>query len=174
MSKKKKDEQIEEEIIAEELEEITEEVVEEKTELEILEEKLQESEDKFLRQRAEFDNYKKRTTMDILSASEKGKAEVLKNVLETVDILEKALEHDSTDEAFKTGIESVYKNLMDKLLSLGLKEVDCTGKLDAKHHHAIAVDAESELEADSITEVFQKGYYLNEELIRPAMVKVAL
>ena len=173
MSKKKKDEQIEEEIIAEELEEITEEVVEEKTELEILEEKLQESEDKFLRQRAEFDNYKKRTTMDILNASEKGKAEVLKNVLETVDILEKALEHDSSDEAFKTGIESVYKNLMYKLTSLGLKEVDCSGKLDAKHHHAIAVDAESELEADSITEVFQKGYYLNEELIRHAMVKVA-
>ena len=115
---KKKDEHIEEEIIAEELEEVVEEeIVEEKSELEILEEKLKESEDKFLRQRAEFDNYKKRTTMDILNASEKGKAEVLKNVLETVDILEKALEHDSTDEAFKTGIESVYKNLMDKLTS---------------------------------------------------------
>ena len=117
MSKKKKDEQIEEVKIAIDLEEITEEVFEEKTELEILEEKLQESEDKFLRQRAEFDNYKKRTTMDILSASEKGKAEVLKNVLETVDILEKALEHDSTDEAFKTGIESVIDGWLQRNIS---------------------------------------------------------
>ncbi|MBL0701544.1 MAG: nucleotide exchange factor GrpE [Spiroplasma sp.] len=173
MSKKQNKKKPDEEETIEVTEEIQEEVVEEVVdELTLLKEEIAQFDDKMLRQRAEFDNYKKRTTMDVLNASSRGKIDVVKVVLESLDNFERALNHESNDEQFKAGMQIIYKNLLDKLLALGLSEVDCSGQMDATHHHAIKVEEIEDMEDDTIIEVLQKGYYLDSILVRPAMVKV--
>jgi molecular chaperone GrpE len=124
---------------------------------------------------AEYQNYKRRSLEDSLKASTQGKKEVFSELLETIDNLERALsvvEEEDKSDSFVKGVEMVYNSLVKKLEGLGLTVIDCTGNIDANLHHAVMTDNLEDYENDQIIEVLQKGYQLNEIIIRPAMVKV--
>jgi molecular chaperone GrpE len=137
-----------------------------------LQNQLTEAKDIELRLRAEFDNYKRRTTNDILNASNRGKNEVITGMLETLDNLERAMMHECTDESYSAGIVLVYNKLIEKLTSFGLEVINCEGIMDHNFHQAVVTDTIEDLDEDQIIEVLQKGYKVQEDVIRHAMVKV--
>ena len=153
-------------------EDINVEVEVELTNEEKLENQLNEAKDIELRLRAEFDNYKRRTTNDILNASNRGKNEVITGMLETIDNLERAMSHECSDESYSAGIVLVYNKLIEKLSSYGLEVINCEGIMDHNFHQAVVTDSVDDMEEDQIIEVLQKGYIVDENVIRHAMVKV--
>lgn len=135
--------------------------------------------DKFQRLQADFANYKRRVEKEksdiFIYANEK----LGLDLLEVIDNLERAMgsqdEEGSTEEVscIIDGISLVYKQLIDTLAKHGIKEIDALGKpFDANFHHAV-MQEESESEPDCVIEVFQKGYTINQRVLRPSMVKVS-
>ena len=137
-----------------------------------LQQKISELEDTNLRLLAEFNNYKKRSSEEFNKAQIQGKVEVFKKLVDVIDNFERALNQDCQDEEFKKGVEMIYTKLMDDASSLGLEEVDASGLLDPNLHHALMVEENDDLEDNQIIEVLQKGYKVEDILIRPSMVKV--
>lgn len=121
---------------------------------------------------ADFENHKRRTAKEMLDEKLKGKEEVLKQILDIVDNFDRALSFDANTDEFKQGIEMVHTMFKERLQVVGLKEVVTEGELDADIHQAIAIDNIDDVEDNHILETLQKGYYVDEKLIRPAMVKV--
>ena len=171
MTKEKKDKKVVDEEVVIEEKEVEAEVVE-LTDEEKLQNNLQEALDKELRLRAEFDNYKRRTMLETINATNKGKAEVFKGMLDTIDNLERAMDHECSDESYSAGIVIVYNKMMEKLQSLGLEVIDCDGTMDHNIHQAVVTDTVEGMEDDQIIEVLQKGYKMDDTIIRVAMVKV--
>ena len=138
-----------------------------------LEKQLQEEKDKYLRLYAEFQNYRNRTTKEKTEAYNNAIADCIKQILPVIDNFERALTQECADESYKSGMEMIFKNFMSILDKLGVKEVEALGKpFDPNVHHAIQQCESDEYESDIVCNVFQKGYTLNERLIRPAMVQV--
>jgi molecular chaperone GrpE len=148
------------------------EVEVELTNEELLQNQINDAKDVELRLRAEFDNYKRRTTNDILNASNRGKNEVITAMLETLDNLERAMMHECSDESYRAGIVLVYNKLIEKLNSFGLEVINCEGIMDHNFHQAVVTDSVDDLDEDQIIEVLQKGYKVQDDVIRHAMVKV--
>lgn len=138
-----------------------------------LEKQLQEEKDKYLRLYAEFQNYRNRTTKEKTEAYNNAIADCIKQILPVIDNFERALTQECADESYKSGMEMIFKNFMSILNKLGVKEIEALGKpFDPNVHHAIQQCESDEYESDMVCNVFQKGYTLNERLIRPAMVQV--
>lgn len=138
-----------------------------------LEKQLQEEKDKYLRLYAEFQNYRNRTTKEKTEAYNNAIADCIKQILPVIDNFERALTQECADESYKSGMEMIFKNFMSILNKLGVKEIEALGKpFDPNVHHAIQQCESDEYESDIVCNVFQKGYTLNERLIRPAMVQV--
>lgn len=132
---------------------------------------------KFQRLQADFTNYKKRVEKEkseiFLYASEKLACELL----ESIDDLERAVEQkqESTDnDVLGKGIELVLKKMKETFTRHNIKEIDAMGKpFDSNLHHAVMQEEESDVEANMVIAVFQKGYTINGKVIRPSMVKVS-
>ena len=122
------------------------------------------------RVQADFDNYRKRSQKEKEDYKAFATADLLSDLLNIVDDLDRALEHNTDDNDFVTGVKSVRKNLMKALESRGLKEIDTTGKFDPNYHEAFA-SVEADTDGD-IAEVFQKGYCIGTRVLRTAKVKV--
>ena len=138
-----------------------------------LEKQLQEEKDKYLRLYAEFQNYRNRATKEKTEAYNNAIADCIKQILPVIDNFERALTQECADESYKSGMEMIFKNFMSILNKLGVKEIEALGKpFDPNVHHAIQQCESDEYESDMVCNVFQKGYTLNERLIRPAMVQV--
>lgn len=137
-----------------------------------LEEQIKTLEDKNLRLLAEFNNYKKRSAQEFDQASKKAKADVFKKMVDTLDGFERALEQECQDQDFKKGMEMIFDKFRNDLTSLGLEEVDNQGKMNHAYHQALMVDQNPDLDDDEIVEVLQKGYKVEDVLVRPSMVKV--
>lgn len=127
---------------------------------------------------AEFDNFRKRTVREradlIKSASEKA----LKGLLPIVDDFERGLDaiRDTTDaEAVKEGIKLIYNKFVKYLADNGVKEIESIGKpFDTELHEAVAmVPAEKEDEKGTVKDTVQKGYMLNDKVLRHAKVVVS-
>ena len=127
---------------------------------------------------AEFDNFRKRTVREradlIKSASEKA----LKGLLPIVDDFERGLDaiRDTTDaEAVKEGMKLIYNKFVKYLADNGVKEIESTGKpFDTELHEAVAmVPAEKEDEKGTVKDTVQKGYMLNDKVLRHAKVVVS-
>lgn len=158
---------------------------EEGADLEALKELLQQKElevekekKEYLFLMAEFDNFRKRTVREradlIKSASEKA----LKGLLPIVDDFERGLDaiRDTTDaEAVKEGMELIYNKFVKYLADNGVKEIESTGKpFDTELHEAVAmVPAEKEDEKGAVKDTVQKGYMLNDKVLRHAKVVVS-
>ena len=176
-------EEVEETVENTEAIETKEEVVEEKTAEELLQEKvdkleeeLKQSEDKYLRLYAEFENFKRRKNKEIETNNVYKSQKVITEILPSLDNLERALQVESDNEEIKSllkGVEMVYEGLLNVLKSEGVELIETeNAQFDPNYHHAVMQDEDSEKESGAILDTFQKGYKLKDRVIRPAMVKV--
>ena len=176
-------EEVEETVENTETTETKEEVVEEKTAEELLQEKvdkleeeLKQSEDKYLRLYAEFENFKRRKNKEIETNNVYKSQKVITEILPSLDNLERALQVESDNEEIKSllkGVEMVYEGLLNVLKTEGVELIETeNAQFDPNYHHAVMQEEDSEKESGAILDTFQKGYKLKDRVIRPAMVKV--
>ena len=152
-----------------------EETLEDK--LSAAEAKVAELQDKYLRQVAEFDNYRKRTVKEKAELILNGGEKSLSSILPVVDDLERALQtmEKATDvAAVKEGVELIYNKFISVLGQNGVKVIETKDKpLDTDYHEAIAVvPAPSEKQKGKILDCVQTGYTLNDKVLRHAKVVV--
>ena len=177
------EEVVEETVENQETTETEEEVVEEKTAEELLQEKvekleeeLKQSEDKYLRLYAEFENFKRRKNKEIETNNVYKSQKVITEILPSLDNLERALQVESDNEEIKSllkGVEMVYEGLLNILKAEGVELIETeNAQFDPNYHHAVMQEEDSEKESGAILDTFQKGYKLKDRVIRPAMVKV--
>lgn len=145
-------------------------------EIESLKTKVAELNDKFLRQAAEFENFKRRNAKERMELIQTAGRDVILDLLDVVDDSERAQKQmDTADEleAVKEGVSLVFSKLRNTLIAKGLKAMDDKGKdFNPDIHEAIAeIEAGEEMKGKIIDEV-QKGYYLNDKIIRYAKVVV--
>ncbi|MCI9079664.1 MAG: nucleotide exchange factor GrpE [Lachnospiraceae bacterium] len=144
--------------------------------IEKLEEKLAELEDKRVRQLAEFDNFRKRSEKEKSQMFETGAKTVVEKILPVIDNFERGLAGVPAEEKeapFVQGVELVYKQLVTALDELGVKPIDAVGKeFDPNLHNAVMAVDDDSLESGTVAEEMQKGYMYNESVVRHSMVKV--
>lgn len=172
----KKEDNVEEENAPNEKEPLTKE--EELTkQLESLQKELDEDKDRYLRLAAEFDNYRRRTMKEKTELILNGSEKCINSILPVLDDLERALANMQKTEDIKAineGIELIYNKFVQILSSIGVKEIETLDKaLDTDYHEAIAlVPVQDESQKGKIIDCTQKGYTLNEKVIRHAKVVI--
>lgn len=145
--------------------------------IELIKAELAEANDKYLRLYAEFDNFKRRTSKERMELLQTAGKEVIVNLLPVLDDFERALKAMETAtelNAVKEGVALVHHKLKNTLGQQGLKEMEAKGQaFDADLHEAITIiPAPSDaLKGKNIDEL-EKGYYLNDKVIRFAKVVV--
>ena len=129
---------------------------------------------RLLRLQADYLNYKNRAEKEKTQTYNNAVADVINCLLPVVDNLERALEAEASKEnSLKEGIEMIYSQMMGILDKKGLKEIEALKKpFDHNFHYGVAFESDSEEEDGTIIEVFQKGYTVNDKVIRPSMVKI--
>ena len=147
------------------------------TKLKEAEEKAAELNDRYLRLSAEFDNYRKRTLKEKTELILNGGEKALTSILPVVDDLERAMQNmqQATDvEAVRQGVELIYAKFLQTLEQNGVKPILTEGQsLDTDFHEAIAlIDAPTEEQKGKILDCVQKGYTLNDKVIRHAKVVI--
>jgi len=144
------------------------------SEVETLQKSLAEQEDKFLRLCAEYDNFRKRTQKEKEAIYSDATAAAVKALLPVYDNLERALQQDTADEAYKKGVEMTMTGLRKAFEGLGVTEIDAVGApFDPNLHNAVMHIDDETLGENTVAEVFQAGFKLGDKVIRFAMVKVA-
>ena len=159
------------------VEEIIEETVEETpavAEVNPWEEKYNAERDAHLRVAAEFDNFRKRTIKEKEASYGNGKADAVAKMLPVYDNLERALNQETTDAAYKKGVEMTMNELVKIFTSLGVEIFGNVGdEFDPNLHNAVMHIENDELGENTIAAVFQKGFKIGDKVVRFAMVQVA-
>lgn len=159
--KKKKDEQ---------LEELTKQLQEKEETIKSLQERL-------LYLQADFENFKKLKNKEKQDLLKFGNEVLIKELLPVIDNLERALDHSSKTNDYKSiheGVNMVLNEFLRILERAGLTRVEAVGKkFDPNLHEAFYQEERDDVEPDIVLNEFQKGYMLNGRLIRPAMVTVS-
>ncbi|HEP3189652.1 TPA: nucleotide exchange factor GrpE [Streptococcus pyogenes] len=175
VSEEIKKDDLQEEVEATETEETVEEVIEEtpeKSELELANERADEFENKYLRAHAEMQNIQRRSSEERQQLQRYRSQDLAKAILPSLDNLERALAVEGLTDDVKKGLEMTRDSLIQALKEEGVEEVE-VDSFDHNFHMAVqTLPADDEHPADSIAEVFQKGYKLHKRLLRPAMVVV--
>ena len=135
-------------------------------------EKLATLNDKYLRLYSEYENYRKRTNVEKADLLLNGSREMMKAILPVVDDFERALAATGDDE----GVKLIYNKLMKILEQKGLKAMDAKGeKFDEAMHEAVTqIPAPAPEQKGLVVDVVEKGYYLNDKVLRYAKVVVAV
>ena len=131
--------------------------------------------DALLRRRADFENYKKRVERDRAAATADAEAALLRQVLGTVDNLERALQaQDGGAESLREGIALTHRELVAMLEALGVETLAPLGQpFNPAEHQAILHEPAEGFEPGTVAEVYRKGFRYRDRLLRPALVKVA-
>lgn len=142
-----------------------------------LEEAISQSDDRYLRLQAEFDNYRKRTLKEKMELTKSAGESIFLNILPVIDDFERALqsmEDKHEESAIKEGINLIYKRFRDFINQNGIKEIEAKEKdFDTDLHEAITkIPAPSEELKGKVVDVVQKGYTLNDKVIRFAKVVI--
>lgn len=150
--------------------------VEEVDELTLLKQQLEEEQDRTVRLRADFENYKRRVQKD-KEADYKYRAQsLLSDLLPVLDNLERALAVEATSEeaiSLTKGVDMVYRSLVAAVEKEGLESVESEGKpFDPNLHHAVMQEKDENQDSGIVLQELQKGYKLKDRILRPAMVKV--
>jgi len=139
-------------------------------------EELQVLNDKYLRLAAEFENYKRRTQRDQSDTIRFANEKLVKDLLPTIDNLERALQcsqEQADSKGFLQGVELTYKQFLDTLEKLGVRQVASAGEpFDPAKHQAVGQVESSTIAENYVVDEYQKGYFLRERILRPAMVTV--
>ena len=129
--------------------------------------------ERLLRLTAEYDNYRKRTAKEKEGIYTDACTDVLKEMIPVLDNLERAVSVEGSVEDIKKGIEMTIKGFKTSFDKLGVEEIDATGEFDPNYHQAVMHIEDENFGANSIAEVFQKGYKRGDKVIRYTVVKVA-
>ncbi len=130
--------------------------------------------DKYLRLAAEYDNYRRRSQKEKENTYSDGKADTVLQLLPVYDNLARALKAECSDPNFYKGVEMTMTQLMDIFAKLGVTPIEAEGQpFDPAEHNAVVHVEDEALGESIVVEEFQKGFKLNDKVIRFAMVKVA-
>jgi len=140
------------------------------------EKEISELRDRQLRKMAEFENFRKRTEREKADYFRFALADFFRDVLPVLDNFERAIDHApaAADDEYRQGVELIYRQFAEILRKRGLTEIPTAGAFDPNVHEAVAREETRDAEPNTILAVLQKGYYLNDRLLRPAFVKVAV
>lgn len=123
---------------------------------------------------AEYQNYRRRTALELECAGEKSARQTVTAFLHLYDDLQRALASPCSDPAFYKGVELILKSLMDTLSSLGVKPMDSKGRIfNPTYHEAVEQVQDPQYRQDEIVEVLRVGFTMDDEVIRHARVIVA-
>lgn len=175
-NEKKHDENVENtENIDEELEEIDAEIVDEDGNVEEdLSNDDNEYKEKYQRLLADFTNFKKREEKARSDFKKFASSNLIEELLPVLDNFDRALKDKDQEDSFVQGIIMTRDSLWKVLEKEGLEEIESDGvEFDPNFHHAFQTEENEDFKSNYIIETYQKGYKLNDRVIRPSMVKVA-
>lgn len=139
-------------------------------------EQIEELNDKLRRQMAEFDNFRKRTEKEKSQMFDMGARTIIEKVLPIVDNFERglaAVPEEQKEDAFVTGMDKVYKQLMQEFDSIGVKAIEAVGEeFNPELHNAVMQVESEEFEPGVIAQELQKGYMYKDTVVRHSMVAV--
>lgn len=139
-------------------------------------EQIEELNDKLRRQMAEFDNFRKRTEKEKSQMFDMGARTIIEKVLPIVDNFERglaAVPEEQKEDAFVTGMDKVYKQLMQEFDSIGVKAIEAVGEeFNPELHNAVMQVESEEYEPGVIAQELQKGYTYKDTVVRHSMVAV--
>ena len=141
-----------------------------------MQEKIDSLEDRVRRQMAEFDNYRKRTDKEKEQMFSMGERSVIEKILPIVDNFERGfdtVEEADKDDAFVTGMQKIYSQLIKQLEALGVKPIEAVGKeFDPNLHNAVMQVESKDYETGVVAQELQKGYMYHDQVLRHSMVAV--
>ena len=144
--------------------------------LTLAEQKVHENWEKSVRAMAELDNVRRRAEREVANAHRYGSEKIIASLLPVVDSLEQALQLavNDSDTAMREGLELTMKLFVDALQKFEVEQIDPLGAVFDPHQHvAMSIMEVADTPANTVITVFQKGYKLNDRLIRPARVIVS-
>ncbi len=131
--------------------------------------------DRYMRTLADFENYRKRADREKTDFYKYALQGVLKDLLPILDNFDRALDHAEEGDDFHRGVALIYKQMLDTLQKNGVKVIDESGvRFDPNIHEGVMREENPSVPAQTVTGILQKGYFLHDRLLRPAMVKVAV
>lgn len=131
--------------------------------------------DRYVRAIADFDNFRKRTEREKADFFRYAVASVLKDILPVLDNFDRALDHAAEGDEFHKGVLLIYRQLFELLQRHGLKTVEEVGvTFDPNIHEAVIREEDPSVANHTVVAVLQRGYFLHDRLLRPALVKVAV
>lgn len=139
-------------------------------------EQIEDLNDRLRRQMAEFDNFRKRSEKEKSQMFDMGARSIIEKVLPVVDNFERglaAVPEDQKDDAFVTGMDKVYKQLMNEFDSIGVKPIEALGQeFNPDLHNAVMQVESDEYEPGVVAQELQKGYMYKDTVVRHSMVAV--
>jgi molecular chaperone GrpE len=130
--------------------------------------------DRLARLQAEFDNARKRAVREQQDFREFAAADVIRNILPSLDSFERALRVGGDSGDFRNGVELIYRQLQDALQKAGVQPITAVGQaFDPRLHEAIEMVDTTAVPDHQVMEELQRGYKYKDRMLRPAMVKVA-
>ncbi len=139
-----------------------------------------EAEEKYLRTLADHENYKKRMQKDQLDQIKYANERLIKEALPVIDNLERAITHSTETHDFDKmveGVTMIHKQLLTVLDKFGVRPIECLNQaFDPFHHQSVGqveTEADSDIGDNEIVTEAQKGYFLNDKVLRPSLVMVA-
>ena len=133
-----------------------------------------EESERYMRLMAEFQNFKKRAAKEKADIHAYANERIVSDLLPVLDNFERALDTKTEDiEGYAKGMELIFEQMKTALEKAGVKEIEALGcDFDPNVHNAVMTDNTDEYENDKISKVLQKGYTINNKVVRPSMVAV--
>ena len=139
-------------------------------------EKIDQLEDRVKRQMAEFENFRKRSEKEKSQMFDMGARTIIEKILPVIDNFERglaAVPEEQKDDAFVTGMDKVYKQMLTELDAIGVKPIEALGKeFDPDLHNAVMQVESEEYEPGTVAQELQKGYTYKDNVVRHSMVAV--
>ena len=139
-------------------------------------EQIEELNDKLKRQMAEFDNFRKRTEKEKTQMYDMGAKSIIEKILPVIDNFERglaAVPEENKEDAFVTGMDKVYKQMLTELDAIGVKPIEAVGcEFDPDLHNAVMQVESEEYESGVVAQELQKGYTYKDSVVRHSMVGV--
>jgi len=131
--------------------------------------------DQYVRKLADFENFRKRNEREKADFFRYALTDLMRELLPALDNFERALSATDSGTEFRKGVELIYKQFADALQKNGLRVIaEENVPFDPQIHEAVMREETSSVPSHTVIELLQKGYFLHDRLLRPAMVKVAV
>ncbi len=147
------------------------------SELRLQIEQLQTRNDQLMRVAADFENYKRRTTREREDLIKFAGQQIVTNLLDVIDNIERAIQNEIKPEEFPNfveGVKMIHKQFLDVLQKAGVSVIEAVGQpFNPEYHEAIMSESTNDYPDETVVAEFQKGYQMNGRVLRASMVKVS-